>query len=250
MKILERVAKTSAQGLTLAQFRPTTQREYVALQLARRFSDLSAVRHYAEIAPRYGIGQLLRAYSQTIKAKAGTDLRERFHVELERAGDQSGTRFSKQRLIAIRIERRAVAVSVTTGKQLEHVQLRELSSDPGKAITSAVGFVADVIGRFPLRSAALEIIPGKNEVQRSHLYQAIKRLLLEQSVSLWEVSKQQLLEAFGHPPLRFRKDLRTVVTAIWPQLAGGQSMALIQDAEALAIYCQTERHFINDEQYV
>ena len=54
--ILEKVAKSSSR------FTPTDAREYLALQIARKLSDLEAVRHYAVLFEHHPEHLLLDIY--------------------------------------------------------------------------------------------------------------------------------------------------------------------------------------------
>ena len=63
-------------------------------------------------------------------------------------------------------------------------------------------------------------------------------------LSIWEVPKVELFEAWAHPPLKSRKQLRSIVTTVWPLLAGTGRNLFIQDALALGMYVQTERQFL------
>lgn len=54
--ILEKVAQSSGR------FTPTNTQEYLALQIARRLSDLGAVRHYAVLFEHHSENLLLDIY--------------------------------------------------------------------------------------------------------------------------------------------------------------------------------------------
>ena len=64
--ILEQVAKSAGR------FTPSNSREYLALQIARKLSDLGAVRHYAILFERHGEDQILNAYHRCAKENALT----------------------------------------------------------------------------------------------------------------------------------------------------------------------------------
>lgn len=50
-----------------AGFKPSNPTEYLALQIARRLSDLGAVRHYAVLFEHHSEDVLLRVYSRCSK---------------------------------------------------------------------------------------------------------------------------------------------------------------------------------------
>ena len=59
-------------------------------------------------------------------------------------------------------------------------------------------------------------------------------------------SSADMLAAFGHPPLRFRNQVREIISAMWPEVNGGFGSPLIKDALALGLYCQVN-HLLNVE---
>jgi hypothetical protein len=147
-------------------------------------------------------------------------------------------------LAAIRIERRAVAVAILEGDHLAAPpQVRQLSSNTDKALNSAASFISRILQKYPLGTAALETIPCKTEVLRGDLMEIISRVLVEQSIGIWEVSKLDVLASFGHPRPRFRNQVRQVISTIWPGVNGSFGSPLIKDALALGLYCQVERLF-------
>ena len=224
-------------------FRPETVSELFALRLAQKLGDAPAARHYLALADNYTEAQLLSAYRRTVRAAGNGDRGKRFHVELERI-HSNGNHDHCTSLISIRVERRAVAAAIFHGDHLEYTDSRQLSSVQDRAFASAVGFINWMLERFPVESAALEAIPNGHEFQRQILHKAICGALRERMLPIWEVVKGDLLEGYGHPPLKSRKDLREVATAIWPILAGTHAKVFIQDAAILGLHVQTERLFI------
>lgn len=241
--ILDRVARGSSSALS-SKFHPESPRGFFALRLASKLHDAAAVRHYVGLLERYSDEQLLVAYRRATAGDTDSDPARRFHVELERLGNRQVNGVSHGRIAAIRIERRAVAVAIFIGDRLEYPPLvRQLSSDPVKALGSAANFIHRLRDKCPFTMAALEVLPERREVQRSQLAKIITGVLTERQVGVWQVAKPELLAAFGQPPLRFRKQVREVVSAIWPDIDGGFGALLIKDALALGLYCQTEHLF-------
>lgn len=150
---------------------------------------------------------------------------------------------SSPNLIAIKVERRTVAVAIFIGGHLDFTEIRQLSSNPDKAEASAMGFISWVFTAFQSQSAALERLAPKSTIRRAHISQAILRTLREQGVSVWDVAKQELFEAYGIPALKTRKELREVISSFWPILNGGERSEAVLDAAALGLYVQTERVF-------
>jgi hypothetical protein len=64
--ILEQVAKASSR------FTPSNPKEYLALQISRKLSDLAAVRHYAILFERHPEDRLLDIFRRCAKENALT----------------------------------------------------------------------------------------------------------------------------------------------------------------------------------
>jgi hypothetical protein len=245
MSILDRLQRQASRR-SVSEFRPANTLEYFAFRLAFHLGEPVAARHYAELAEAHSISTLLAAFQSAHTQSASGDLARRFHSELERLnGNGHQSALQRRRLLAIRIERRTIATVLLSGDQIEAEQARHLSSDNLKAAESAAGFIDRLWSRFHFESAALEDVPTVAEVQRLLLYRTIRSVLTDRQVSIWPVSKRQVFTAFGHPPLRSRRELRDLTTRIFPWLNGGYGAPFVRDAAALGLYCQTERHFLN-----
>ena len=242
--ILDRVARISSSA-QYSQFRPATPREFFAMRLAQKLNDAAAIHHYIELVDRYSEALMLLAYRRAKNTGGQGGPARSFHVELERLNGRNGNIQTAGRLAAIRIERRAIAVAIFTGDRLAYTPLvRQLSSSRDKALGSAATFINRLREKCSFTTAALETVPLANGgVQRHLLAEIICKVLNEQTVAIWQVSKQDVLSAFGRPPLRFRKQLREVASTIWPDANGGFGAPLIKDALALGLYCQVEYQF-------
>ena len=243
--ILDRVARSNGPGLQ-KQFRPASPQHFVALRLAQRLNDAAAVHHYVELYDRHSEGPLLIAYRQTMRS-GSHDLPRTFHAILERGGNNSNGGAHHRDLAAIRIERRAVAVAIFDGDRLKYPPIaRQLSSDPDKALGSAAIFINRIRDKCSFTNAAIEMLPPGCEAQRSQLAKIVTEVLTQRQVAIWQFAKAEVLAAFGHPPLRFRNEVREVISAIWPEVDGGFGSPLIKDALALGLFCQVE-HLLNFE---
>ena len=138
-----------------------------------------------------------------------------------------------------------MAVAVFYGDHLEYADVRHLSSTKDKALESAIAFIEWIADQFPVDSAALELIPNGNEIQRRIISTAIIDSLRARLMSIWEIEKSDLFQAFGYPPLKSRKELRAVVGDILLSLENVKSNILIKDAVALGLHVQTERSFLS-----
>lgn len=224
-------------------FRPANSQDVFALRLAQKLGDATAVRHYASLPDDYSITQLLCAYRRAVRAAGNGQRGQRFHQELE--GIQSnGDHNHAPSLIAVRIERRAVAAAIFHGDHIEYTDARQLSSAHDKALASTVGFVNWLLEHFPVDSAVLDSPTKGYGLHRQGLHDAICVVLRERVLPIWEVTKTEQFNGFGHPPAQSRKELRQVATAIWPILAGTHAKVFIQDAAILGLHVQTERLFI------
>jgi len=244
MKELLRPTARHDAELRYTQFRPATLSDFFAFQIARKLDDAIAARHYAELCERYGEDQMFFAFRRVANIPADDRARQ-FHRELENPnGVGSIPSLSHLPFAAIRVERRSVSIVVMRGFNPEHIQFRQLSSDPDKALASALGFVNRVVEWFPFQSAAIEVVPEALDIQRAQMTAGIIRTLREQSVTFWEIPKQELLVAFGYPTLRSRGEVRNVVVRIWPFFDPHEDRPYVRDAAALGLYCQIERRFI------
>src|SRR5690349_12984528 len=113
---------------TTTVFRPGTASELFSLRLAQKLGDVAAVRHYQELTEAYSEGQLLLAFRRTSRTDARTDRGRYFHAELQKL-HANGQHNHLASLIAIRIERRTVAIAIFRGEHLEYTDARQLSSD-------------------------------------------------------------------------------------------------------------------------
>src|SRR5207244_2816722 len=145
---------------------------------------------------------LLLAYFRAFKANASLDdLPRRFHVELEKVGDR-GFRGTTVCLLAIKIERRSIAAAVFVGDRLDYKEIRHLSSVSERAEASAIGFINWICESCNIESVALETMTNGNEIRRATLNRSVLGALRKTTVPIWEVSKRELLAAYGLPPLK------------------------------------------------
>jgi len=239
--ILDKVAGTRS----LAWFRPTTIREVFVLRLAHKLGEPAAAEHYADLAGEHADETLLLAHRRTLKrGQLPRDLGRNFHVELAAAQEQSD-HARTERLLAIKVERRSIAIAVFVGSKLDFHDVRNLSSQADKAEASAIGFLNWAISSFEIESATLERMTNGNEIRRAVLNQAILNMLRAGGIPVWEVGKRELLEAYGHPPLRMRVELRQAThTILWSMFNTDRPDGQELDAAAVGLYVQIERQFL------
>jgi hypothetical protein len=233
-----------------SDFTPGTTPEVFALRLATKLGDGTSAKHYAELVERYPADHLMIAYHRAVAHGHNGNLARRFHDFFEplkhRDDQNTGKGRSTYKLAAIRVDRRAVAVAVFDGDHLVYAQTRQLSASPGKAISSAVGFIERMMRQFDVKSAVIEAIPNGHERHRKALQQAIVGALADDEINAGEVSKAELFEAFAHPPVTSRKELRAVASRIWPVLDEQSGGPWTHDAAMLGLYVQIEAAFDNN----
>jgi len=235
--------KLAAQRASVP-FAPATIRHLLVLRLARKLGEPSAAEHYAELARIHHDATLLLAYRRTMNhGHPPRDLARRFHEALASANEQMDEDPAGS-VLAIKVERRSIAVAVFVGMKLEYHDLRHLSSSPEKADTSAITFLAWVVDTFGIDSAALERMTNGDEIRRAGLNRTVTSLLRERAIPVWDVRKQDLLDAYGHPSLKTRQELRQAAhNLLWPEFNTETPNGQELDAAALGLHIQIERQF-------
>jgi hypothetical protein len=238
--ILKQVAKSHH-----SRFRPSSPDEYFALRLASLLGEPEAAAHYATLASQYPRDKLLVAYRRAVsRSQSDQSPPKAFHDCLSVAGTGGTDSVSRPRLLAVRIERRAVAVAVFSGLHLEGRRVLQLSSDPDRAQASAIGFIREVLLENPCPSAAMETVA--DDISRAAIYQAMLEEFRSEGVSLWEIPAKTVLKSLCYPPLKSRSELHELMQEIWPVQGLKQSELCALDAFALGLYVQTERLFALD----
>jgi hypothetical protein len=225
-------------------FRPRTLPDLFALRLAQKLNDVAAVAHYVQLVAENSEEKVLYAFGRAAATPGTSGMAHRFHEFIERNGGGHGVSSSDVRTAAFKCERRSIAVAAYVGDRLDYTQVRQLSSTEDRASASVVGFVNFVVTNLEIESAAVELSTAGAEVRRSQLTDTIIQTVRENSLPIWNVSKRELLEAFGHPALKSRKELRAVVRSIWPALGAGNGKNQILDAAAVGMFVQIERQFM------
>src|SRR5689334_16452501 len=145
------------------------------------------------------------------------------------------------KLAALRIERRSISIAVLEDERLDYADNRELPSILPRAIESACVYVDWILRNFTLYGIALEKNGLDPTTWKAKITVDIRALLKEAGVPIFEVEKNALLSAFAQPSLRYRTELRKVISTIWPILAIKDQNNGCLDAAALGLYVQVER---------
>lgn len=146
-------------------------------------------------------------------------------------------------LAAFKIERRRISVAVFVDERLDYAGSHHLPSLHAKALGSASRYVDWIIRSFRIEGVALEKSrPDPKTWKRKFTVEIISQLRAG-GIPIFEIDKNLLLASFAHPPLRYRTQLRKVVSSIWPILRTRNQDIACLDAAALGLYVQIERMF-------
>lgn len=146
-------------------------------------------------------------------------------------------------LAAFKIERRRISVTVFVDEKLDYTGSRQLSSLFPKALDSASRYVDWIKRSFRIEGVALEKEQPNPKTWKSKITTEIIAQLRASGVPIFEIDKNVLLASFAHPALRYRTELRRVVSSIWPILATKDKNVGCLDAAALGLYVQVEKLF-------
>ncbi|HEU4983218.1 MAG TPA: hypothetical protein VFT88_11105 [Acidobacteriaceae bacterium] len=234
--ILEHVAKSHHSS-----FRPYSPEDYFVLSLARRLKDQPASQHYRILASQYPRSALLKACRKAITTNPDRAARV-FHEILESLDARPQHLAPPQpRAMAIRVERRSVAVVLFAGTHLEGWRVRQLSSDARHAQECCVGFIRDVLDEHGCDDVALEAASG--ETISTKLHRALATECRARGIAVAEIPKQLVIESFAYPSPGTRSEVREIVARMWsvPNIKSGRNFVF--DAAALGLYIQTRRLF-------
>src|SRR5262249_34618950 len=92
-----------------APLRPKKHRDLLILRLAQKLDDGPALAEYLALANAYSDGQIMTAYHRAASRNVSTNEVARFQAELQHTRPGASHNGKGYRLLALRIERRAVA---------------------------------------------------------------------------------------------------------------------------------------------
>jgi hypothetical protein len=144
-------------------------------------------------------------------------------------------------LAALSIDRRTAALALFNGLCLEDMLLRSLPADQDAAVNTLIGFLNRSIDRYKIEFVGLRSLNDKSSSRIKSLHTAALSVLRNTSLPLEQVDEKNLLESFGHPPLRSRDHLRKVGRNIWPALNDSHATNSAVDAAVLGLHVQVER---------
>jgi hypothetical protein len=147
----------------------------------------------------------------------------------------------KEKLAAVRIGRRTVAIAVFIGTHLEHSEVVRLSSDLNAALRRVPAIVQRVLDQFGVSTVTLESPLKQSEARTTKLQEALIQQLRNLATIVWPVSFADLCRHCSLPPVRTRHALREIAGNLFPVLGGNSRSKLDCDAALLGLYVQTER---------
>lgn len=153
---------------------------------------------------------------------------------------------SDKSLLAVNIQRRAIALAYFRGLRLEFAEVRELASGEESATRNAEAFLRASLNRFDATTVALEEESGRIvDTRRARLRRHLLSLLRTEAISVWEHRTTEMLGAFGDPGAGTRKELRRTARVLWPEALPMDSPVAKIEAVALGYVVQTEREFMS-----
>jgi hypothetical protein len=141
--------------------------------------------------------------------------------------------------LTLRVNRRAIAAAVLDDEQLTLVDGRYLPSHRDRATAAAVRYVTRLLEMTGLKRIAIEAA-ADDRSQGMAVLTAIRDLLKTRGLIVLEISIAEVLQAFGVPGLRSRRQLRETVTPLFTGLQPrGAIKEYVTDAAAAALFVET-----------
>jgi hypothetical protein len=147
----------------------------------------------------------------------------------------------KEKLAAVRIGRRTVAVAVFVGTHLEHSEVVRLSSDLGAALQRVPAIVQRILDQFEVATVAIESPLPNSERRAAKFQEALVAQMRNIAVAIWPVTFADLCQHSSFPPVKTRHALRQIASKIWPVLGDGLRGKLGCDTALLGLHVQVER---------
>lgn len=147
----------------------------------------------------------------------------------------------KHVLLALRINRRAIAAAVLADEALTLAEGRHLSSRSDRTVVAAAKYLSWLLDITKPDALVVDAPPRIDGKTTGRVLQNLQTLASERGIPLLPVSKPEILAAYGHPGLRDREELRETVRTFWPELANirGKVEPFVADAAAAALYADT-----------
>jgi hypothetical protein len=147
----------------------------------------------------------------------------------------------QKQFVALAIGRRSIAAAVFNGTKLEFWQVRSLQANAESAGNAVTAFLNWIISAFEIESAVLEELPQELQTRNAFLSRLAENQMRDHGIPVFKASEEDLLDAYGEPPLRTRAELRRRAATMFPQLNNPPAQKELLDAAVLGLYYQTER---------
>lgn len=145
------------------------------------------------------------------------------------------------RIMALSVGRRYMALAVFSGLRPEHTDLHSLPTSATQSGRRATEFLRRMVQAFRPSYVILKEAPTDGSI-RQGLHSSVLHELRAHSVPIQEVSMPELLSAFAIPPLTSTVQLRMIGRVILPMIG---DMRLL-DVCLAALYVQIERAIRRD----
>jgi|ERR1019366_10368200 hypothetical protein len=142
-------------------------------------------------------------------------------------------------LLSIVFQKKATAIAVFHGLQLEYLHVHHPSATGAKAAQSVYQFLSRTIDAFSCTSAVVELVPS-DRTGRALLSEAVLARLRSDAIPVFTFSQADMLSAFSLPPLRTMAELRALGMCLIPMLTDSASHETI-DAALIGLLLQVDR---------
>jgi len=144
-------------------------------------------------------------------------------------------------LAAFSAEKRVAAVAIFNSTKLEDIQLRHVPPDISKAAGSVREIITRTLERYRPGFVAISCPSQKAGTRVRVLCDVAKSVASEFGIPSMEVDDSALRDAYGHPSLVRKEQVRRAGRTIWPSLAGATSKRAVLDAATVGLFVQAER---------
>jgi hypothetical protein len=141
-------------------------------------------------------------------------------------------------LLALRINRRAIAAVVLENESAIVADGRHLSSQTERAVQAAVRYISRLI-QLTQPTALIVDAPTTQQANTTrHILDALEQLSADHHLPLTRVLTADILAAYGNPALETREEVREIVSGFWPQVdrVRGAIKPFVVDAAAAALF--------------
>jgi hypothetical protein len=144
------------------------------------------------------------------------------------------------RILAIRLSRRAIASAALHEDAIAWQDGHHLTSKRDRACTAALRNVMRAVEQTQPQ-VVFVYAPTTSGGTTATVDHAIEQALADKQIGVQHVTTAELLTAFGRPPLRTSRELRTIIQELWTSLSEipSRTQPYIVSAVAVALYAET-----------